>query len=185
MNKKLDSLLQQFDQTATKVLPVEKWNPPCLGTMDLRIARSGIWYHEGRPIERQSLVRLFASILRRDEDGCYYLVTPVERWRIQVEDVPFIVVEMQVSGAGQAQSIYFRSNVDDWIRLGSDHPLRVDNASGSPAPYVRVRGRLEALLGRPVYYELAEYVEERQLEGRLMYAVYSQGMWFPLAAVPA
>jgi len=178
---RLVSLQQYLDHSKIKRPPVEQWHPPCSGDMALRIARDGRWYHEGRPIERPALVKLFASILRRDEDGCYYLVTPAERWRIQVDDAPFIVVEMQARGTGQEQCLYFRSNVDDWVCLGPDHPVRVD--AESAMPYVRIRGRLDALLSRSVYYELATYAEERWLEGRAVYALRSQGQWFPLAAV--
>jgi hypothetical protein len=166
------SLLHYLDHT--KLPPVEQWHPPCAGNMPLRIAYDGTWHHENRPIERAALVKLFAGILRRDDDGHYYLVTPVECWRIDVEDVPFIAVEMQTDD----ESLYFRSNVDDWVCVGADHPLRIDEESN--APYVHIRGRLEARLNRAIYYELAERAVERDIDGRSEYAVYSQGVWFPL-----
>ena len=160
--------------------PVDQWHPPLLGEMDLRIARDGTWYHEGQPIARQALVRLFARILRHDSDGCYYLVTPVERWRICVEDAPFLAVEMAVER--KPQWIHFRTNVDDWVTAGPEHPLQIEYPCGpeQPAPYVHIRGRLRARLTRSVFLELAEYAVLENFGGREVYGVYSQGVFFPL-----
>lgn len=162
--------------------PVENWNPPVSGTMAMRIARDGIWWHEGTPITRTALVKLFASILRRDEDGCYYLLTPVEKWRIQVDDAPFLAVAMVISQPGCAQTLSFTTNVGDTITAGPDHPLRVEFApvSGEPAPYLHVRGRLWALLTRAVYLELAEQAVEHPVGTTSCYGVWSQGVFFPL-----
>jgi hypothetical protein len=126
--------------------------------IDIRIARDGTWYHEGGAIRRKPLVKLFAGILRRDDDGAYVLVTPVERRRIQVEDAPFVAVEATVSGEGSEQAIIFRTNVDDEVAAGPDHPIRVvvDPETGEPSPYVMVREGLEALIARSVYYQLVE-----------------------------
>lgn len=136
--------------------PAQRAEPPA-GDFDIRIARDGTWFHEGTPIGRKPLVKLFASVLWRDDDGEYWLRTPVERGRIEVEDVPFTAVELVVKGEGDRQILAFRTNLDDWVEAGSAHPLRVvenpDNVDISP--YILVRDRLEALILRPVYYELA------------------------------
>lgn len=162
--------------------PVDNWNPPLLGDMDLCIARDGVWYHEGTPIQRETLVQLFASILRRDEDGYYYLVTPVEKWRIQVDDAPFLAIRVDATGAGMAQSLTFTTNVGDVVTAGPDHPLIVEyrTVGGEPAPYLHVRGRLRALLSRAVFLELAERGEERLTADGLDYGVWSQGQFFIL-----
>ncbi|HAS51108.1 MAG TPA: DUF1285 domain-containing protein [Gammaproteobacteria bacterium] len=162
--------------------PVDNWNPPLLGDIDLRIARDGVWRHEGTPIQREALVQLFASILRRDEDGHYYLVTPVEKWRIQVDDAPFLAIRVDATGAGIAQCLTFTTNVGDVVTAGLDHPLIVEyrTVGGEPAPYLHVRGRLRALLSRAVFLELAEQGEERLTADGLDYGVWSQGQFFSL-----
>jgi len=163
---------------------------PPVGEFDFRIARDGTWYHEGRPIERKPLVKLFASILWRDDDGGFWLRTPVEKGRIVVEDAPFTAVELSVRGAGRDQTLAFRTNLDEWIEAGAEHPLRVVETAetGEPSPYILVRDRLEALILRPVYYELAELAEAPPGDGgpsgpppdRL--GVWSKGVFFPLGA---
>lgn len=162
--------------------PVEHWNPPLGGDMDLRIARDGVWHHEGTPIQREALVRLFASILRRDEDDCYYLVTPVEKWRIRVDDAPFLAVRLDATGSGCDQRLTFTTNVGDIVLAGPDHPLIVEyrNPGGEPAPYLHVRGRLRALLTRAVFVELVELGEERPTDQGRDYGVWSQGRFFCL-----
>ena len=124
----------------------------------MRIARDGTWFYHGSAISRKPLVRLFSTVLRREADGGYYLVTPVERLRIAVDDAPFTAVEMFVEGAGRDQSLSFRTNVDDIVGLDAAHPLRVvvDAENGQPAPYIRVRDNLEALIVRPVFYDLVD-----------------------------
>ena len=162
--------------------PVEHWNPPLSGEMDLRIARNGVWRHNGTPIQREALVRLFASVLRCDEDGRHYLVTPVEKWRIQVDDAPFLAVRLDASGSSPDQRLIFTTNVGDVIIAGPDHPLFVEyrTPGGEPAPYLLVRGRLRALLTRPVFVELIGLGEERpSAEGR-EYGVWSLGQFFSL-----
>ena len=126
--------------------------------IDIRIARDGTWYHEGGAIRRKPLVKLFAGILRRDDDGSYVLVTPVERRRIQVEDAPFLAVEATIAGDGDEQTLEFRTNVDDTVIAGPEHPIRIviDPETAEPSPYVLVREGLEALIGRSVYYQLVE-----------------------------
>ena len=162
--------------------PVDRWNPPLLGDMDLRIARNGVWHHEGTPIQREALVRLFASILRRDEDGHYYLVTPVEKWRIRVDDAPFLAIRLDATGAGHEQRLIFTTNVGDLVTAGPDHPLIVEYRipGGEPAPYIHVRGRLRALLSRAVFLELVELGEERRTVDGRDYGVWSQGQFFSL-----
>jgi uncharacterized protein len=155
--------------------PVHLWNPAHCGAIDIRIARDGTWLHEGQPITRPALVRLFSTVLRRDVDG-YVLVTPAEKLAIQVEDAPFVAVRMERTDAG----LLFRTNVGDAVLAGPDHPLRVDSTAdgAAPRPYLHVRGGLEARLSRPVFYELAEVAEAR--DGVL--GVESGGAWFPLGS---
>lgn len=137
--------------------PVEDWNPPFLGDMDMRIARDGTWYHEGRPIIRPGLVRLFSTILRRDGEA-YFLVTPVEKVGITVEDAPFVAVDFTATGTGLDGSLTFETNVGDHVTAGPDHPIRVerDAQTGEPSPYVHVRANLEALIDRKSFYRLVE-----------------------------
>lgn len=133
---------------------------------DIRIARDGTWYHEGEPIRRPELVRLFAGVLRRDAAGDYWLVTPVERGRIVVEDAPFVAVEMACEGEGRDQKLSFRTNIDQWVTAGPDNPLRFDppaddraaehNGNSGPVPYIDLANGLSARIARPVYYELVE-----------------------------
>ncbi len=162
--------------------PVECWNPPLSGDMDLRITRDGVWLHEGAPIQREALVRLFASILRRDEDGHYYLVTPVEKWRIQVDDAPFLAVRLDATGEKNDQSLIFTTHLGDVVIAGPDHPLMVEYPfpSSAPAPYLHVRGRLRALLTRAVFVELAELGEERPSDRGRDFGVWSRGCFFSL-----
>ncbi|MDK9698391.1 MAG: DUF1285 domain-containing protein [Siculibacillus sp.] len=165
--------------------PVERWDPPFCGDIDMRIASDGTWYYAGTPIGREAMVRLFASVLRRDEDGKTHLVTPVEKCGITVDDVAFIAVEMRVEGEGRDRVIGLRTNVGDRLVVDADHPLRfeIDPANGGLKPYVRVRGRLEARLARPVLYELAALGETEAIDGRDWFGVRSSGRFF--AMVPA
>jgi hypothetical protein len=150
----------------------------------LAIARDGSWWHEGAPIRRLELVRLFASVLRRADDGSYWLVTPVERGRIAVEDVPFVAVELAAEGSGRAQRLRLRSNLDEWVTVGPEHPLRVraSAAAGAEAlvPYVEMRPGLEARLERAVYYQLVELGEERDEPEGPVFGVWSGGRFFAL-----
>ena len=142
--------------------PVERWNPPDCGDIGLAIKADGTWTYQGSPIGRRPLVKLFARVLRRDGDGHHYLVTPVEKILVAVEDAPFQAVEMHVEGSGETQQLTFRTNVDDIVRCGPEHPLRfaVEESSGGLKPYVLVRGRLEARLTRALYYDLVELAVE-------------------------
>jgi hypothetical protein len=153
--------------------------------LDLRIAQDGSWLYQGSPIARKELVKLFASVLRREADGSYWLVTPVERGRIEVDDVPFVAVELAAEGTGRRQKLQLRTNLDHWLTLGPDHRLEVRRRTGQaadagPVPYVEVRPGLEARIARPVYYELVELGEERWADGRKRFGVWSEGRFFAL-----
>jgi hypothetical protein len=163
--------------------------PPAHGSatrwLGLRIMSDGTWWYRGSPIERIELVKLFASVLRREPDGSYWLVTPAERGRIEVDDVPFVAIELAAQGLGRDRSVRLRTNVDEWLTLGPDHPLRLRRAvdaaaQAGPVPYVEVRARLEARLARAVYYELVELGEERLDGDRQRFGVWSDGVFFTL-----
>jgi len=173
--------LQKNQLTERGLPPVEKWNPPLSGDIDIRITRQGIWFHEGGEIKRQPLVKLFSSILKRENDD-YFLVTPEEKWRIQVEDAPFFFTELRVERQGDAQALVFSSTTDDRVIADSDHPLRVvvDAASGEASPYILLRGGMEGLLSRSVYYQLADISEARQVDGKEVFGVSSMGGFFSL-----
>jgi hypothetical protein len=149
---------------------------------DLRIGRDGTWYYHDSPIRRLPLAKLFASVLRREADGSYWLVTPAERGRILVEDAPFLAVELTVAGAGQDQTLTFRTNLDEMVAADADHPLRVatDPATGEPSPYVMIRDGLEARLARPVFYQLADLGRDETIDGISAFGVWSGGKFFPL-----
>lgn len=136
--------------------PVDKWNPTHCGDSDMRIARDGTWFHAGSPIGRKEMVRLFSTILRREPDGGYVLVTPVEKLDIAVEDAPFVAVEMKAEGEGRDARLAFRLNTGDLVSADAGHALRFAQTGDGPRPYLHVRDGLEALVARPVYYELAE-----------------------------
>ena len=157
--------------------------PPFIcGDIDIRIAADGTWFHEGGPIGRLPLVKLFAGVLERDEAGDYWLVTPVERARIQVEDAPFLAVEMTATGRGEDQVLRFRTNLDEDVTVGPDHPISFrarPSGDGDAVPYVTVRDGLEARIVRPVYYELAEHCVEAEVAGRQVMGVWSGGVFFP------
>ena len=156
------------------------------GEFGLHIARDGTWLYRGSPIRRVPLVKLFSTVLRRADDGSYWLVTPAERGRITVEDAPFLAVELTATGEGRDQILSFRTNVDDIVSADESHPLRVaaDDATGEPSPYIVVREGLEARLTRAVFYELVELGrEERTAEG-VHYGVWSKGRFFILGDLP-
>jgi hypothetical protein len=151
------------------------------GDLDMRIARDGTWFYRGTPINRLPLVKLFATVLRRDPDGGYSLVTPVERGRVTVEDAPFIAVEVERRGEGRGQELIFRTNLDEIVTAGPDHPVRVEtSANGEPMPYLLVRPGLEARLGRPVFYELVDYADAAREAGDPEFGVWSGGIFFSL-----
>lgn len=156
--------------------PVEQWNPTHCGDSEMRIARDGTWFHQGSPIGRQAMVRLFSTILRRDADGRYVLVTPVEKLDIRVDDAPFVAVEMKAEGEGADARLAFRLNTGDLVTAGAGHPLRFAEGEDGPRPYLHVRGGLEALVSRSVYYELAN----RALADEARPGIWSSGAFFPL-----
>ncbi len=157
--------------------PVHLWNPEFCGDIDMHIKRDGSWDYMGTPINRAPMVKLFSTILRHDDDGKYYLVTPVEKVGIRVDDAPFVAVELRIEGEGEAQILHFRTNVDDVVTLDKDHPLQMEYSdTGEPSPYILVRDQLRALISRAVYYQMAEMVET--LDGS--YGLWSSGIFFPL-----
>ena len=157
INTLFDELSAQAE--TRKLPPVNLWHPERIGTIDIRIARDGTWFHEGDPILRQPLVDLFATILRKDPDG-YCLVTPAEKLLIEVEDAPFQAVDVEVKGAGAEQQLLFTTNVGDYVLADEHHPISIEGDQAQPRPYIDVRDGLRALIGRSVYYRLAELAEE-------------------------
>ncbi len=157
---------------------------PC-GDFDIRIAADGTWFYRNSPIGRLPLVRLFASVLRREADGSYWLVTPVERGTIVVDDAPFVAVEVDSEGEGASQRLTFRTNLDERVTADAGHPIRVatDTATGEPRPYIHVRGGLEARILRPVYYRLVELGEFRQVDGEESFGLWSGGRFFTLGSI--
>ena len=158
-----------------KLPPVDQWRPERVGEIDIVIAADGRWFHDGSQIKRQRLVALFATILRLDDDG-FCLVTPVEKLRIRVEDAPFLAIDMEVHGEGQARRLLFTTNVGDHVLADADHRIEVPEIDGAPRPYVEVRGGLKALIARSVFYRLVDlgHVSGEQLE------VWSAGTRFVL-----
>jgi hypothetical protein len=161
--------------------PVERWNPAYCGEIDLRIAADGTWHYMGSPINRPALVKLFSTVLRKDPER-HVLVTPVERVGITVEDAPFLAVEIAVEGEGESRQIAFRTNVDDLVQVGPDHPLRFEQgANGGIKPYVRVRGELWALVTRSLALDLVAMGEERIVDEAATFGLAAGGAFFPIA----
>ena len=162
--------------------PVHLWDPPFCGDLDMRIAADGTWFYLGTPIGRQPLVKLFASVLKREGEK-YFLVTPVEKCGIAVDDAPFLAVEMQAEPAAQGQILHFRTNVDDRVACGPEHGLRfvTDPATQGLKPYLHVRRDLWAKVSRAVFYDLVELGEERMVDGTLMFGVTSMATFFVMA----
>ena len=161
--------------------PVHLWNPPFCGDLDMRIARDGTWFYLGTPIGRFELVRLFASILRRDGDD-YFLVTPVEKVGITVDDAPFVAVDFEVANPGPDQVITFETNVGDRAAAGPNHPIRVVRAptTGEPSPYVLIRANLEALIDRKSFYRLVDIGTHEMHQDETWFGVRSSGAFFPI-----
>lgn len=173
----VDNLFEALEslQAGKKLPPVQQWQPERVGSIDIRIAEDGSWYHEGAPFRRDALVKLFATVLRKDGDR-YYLVTPAEKLEIQVEDAPFVAVNMETKGQGNATELLFTTNVDDHVVADAEHRLVVEQRDGQPRPYVHVRAGLDALINRAVFYRL---VEQAAHEGDEL-VVYSRGVRFLL-----
>src|SRR6266550_5688525 len=167
--------------TGTALPPVHLWNPPFCGDLDMRIARDGTWFYMGTPIGRPALVRLFSTILKR-EDGKHFLVTPVEKVGIRVDDAPFLAVEMLKETDDRGRLLRFRTNVDDWVPCDSGHRLRFEAAAdGGLTPYLHVRADLWAKVTRALYYDLVDMGEERVVDGRPMFGIASAGEFFAMA----
>ncbi|NML72958.1 DUF1285 domain-containing protein [Rhizobium sp. S-51] len=162
--------------------PVDRWEPPFCGDLDMEIRADGTWFYMGTPIGRAPLVRLFSTVLRKDADGKTYLVTPVEKVGIRVEDAPFLAVEMSVTARDGEQVLTFRTNVGDLVEAGAEHALRfvIHGENHELKPYLHVRGRLEALVTRAVMYDLVELGETVDIDGTEMFAVRSGGALFPV-----
>lgn len=178
----LEALISRAARAGKGLPPVERWNPDFCGDLDMEIRADGTWFYLGTPIGRMPLVQLFSTVLRKDADGRTYLVTPVEKVGIRVVDAPFVAVEMNVQGEGDEQVMTFRTNVGDVVEAGPGHPLRfVDEpATGGLKPYLLVRGRLEALVARPVMYELVNHGEEIEIDGEMIFCVRSKGEVYPI-----
>jgi hypothetical protein len=166
--------------------PVERWNPPYCGEIDIRIAADGTWHHNGSPIRREKLVKLFATILRREPDGRTVLVTPVERVGITVEDAAFVAVEMAVDGEGEGRRIAFRTNVDDLVSVDAEHGLRFEEGpDGALKPYLHVRRNLWARVTRALTYDLVDLAEERSLDGAPWLGLWAGGVFHTIAPAVA
>jgi uncharacterized protein len=178
----LESLLKA--QQGKGPPPVEKWNPPYCGDIGMHIRADGTWLYRGSPIGRMPLVKLFASVLRKDADGKHYLVTPAEKVDVGVADAPFLAVEMEARGRGCEQSLIFRTNVDDIVTAGGQHPLRfaMEAGGGGLKPYLLVRGRLEALVTRALYYDLVTLALSQQRAGGEQLGLWSGGVFLPMRA---
>ncbi|MEZ5790789.1 MAG: DUF1285 domain-containing protein [Nitratireductor sp.] len=178
----LQALVERAGSRKKGLPPVDRWHPDFCGDLDIVIKRDGTWFYLGTPIGRMPLVKLFSTVLRKDDDGRTYLVTPVEKIGITVEDAPFIAVEMNASHRDGEQVLTFRTNVGDIVEAGPENPIRYEivNDNEGVKPYLLVRGRLEALLARPVMYELISHGEEIEVDGRLMFALRSKGEVFPI-----
>ena len=176
----LSALIARAREMGGGAAPVEQWNPPDCGPIPMRIAADGTWHYRGTPVARDRLVRLFASILRREPDGSYALVSPVEKMTIEVDDAPFVAVELVVEGMGRDQVLTARTNVGDVVAVGADHPLRIaeESRTGGFVPYLHVRGGLEARFSRPAALDLAELATSDGAEPGEM-GVWSGSLFFP------
>jgi hypothetical protein len=183
----LEKVTQAAKQAPGRGLPpVHLWNPAHCGEIDIVIKRNGLWFHEGTPIGREALVRLFSTVLRKDEDGIY-LVTPVEKMKITVEDAPFVAVRVdRAKNEAGGEALKFLTNVGDVVEAGPDNQIRVEmDPNGEPHPYLHVRRGLEALIARPVFYELVEMAQERETADGPQLGVSSNGAWFPVGPARA
>lgn len=162
--------------------PLHSWHPPLSGDMEMRIDRNGQWWFKGNLIGREALVKLFASILRLEDDGEYYLISPVEKWRIQVEDTPLVAHSLSVNGQGEQQMLTLTTNVGEVLNIGTDHPLHMESypGTGEPRPLVTIRHGVQARLVTAAYYELADLAVERLVDGETVVGVLSDGNFYKL-----
>jgi hypothetical protein len=186
MSQGLSAMIAELERLAKeqgggkRIPPVDQWNPAYCGDVGIEIRADGTWWHQGGRMTREALVRLFASVLRKDADGLTYLVTPGEKILVRVEDAPFLAVRVDRAGEGRAQTLVFTTNMGDVVAAGPDHPIRVrtDPETQEPRPYVRVRGRLEARILRAPFYEMVEWAEERGDKS----GVWSNDIFFEIGA---
>ncbi len=178
----LEALISRAAATDRGLPPVEKWDPSVSSDLDIEIRADGTWFYMGTPINREPLVRLFSTILRKEDDGKTYLVTPVEKVGIRVEDAPFVAVEMSVTHRDGEQILTFRTNVGDLVEAGADHPIRFETAGPNEElkPYIHVRGRLEALISRALMYDVVELGQPDMIDGVETFCVHSGGVAFPV-----
>jgi len=177
----LEGIAAALPRDGRALPPVERWNPPFCGDIDMRIVADGTWYYQKTPIGRPALVKLFASVLKREGDK-YFLVTPVEKVGLIVEEAPFLAVELNVEHDARGQMLGFRTNVDDWIEAGPGHALRFEpEATGGLKPFLHVRRELWAKVTRTLFYDLVELGEERVIDGKAMFGVVSGGEFFAMA----
>lgn len=177
-----DSIAQSATAAAKKgPPPVHLWNPPFCGDLDMRIARDGTWFYLGTPIGRKPLVKLFSSIIRKDGDR-YFLVTPVEKVGIQVDDAPFVAIDFDASGSGRNQELKFTTQVDDEAVAGPENPIRVVRhpETGEPSPYILIRTNLEALIDRKSFYRLVELGAHQKVDGESWFGIWSGGEFFKI-----
>ena len=184
-NISLQDLMNALKDAENSSHPVEGWKPDYCGEMDMIIKADGTWWHEGSKIKRQKLVRLFASILRKDSDGETYLVTPVEKIKIRVERGHFLITDLHSEGEKQNQKVFFTTNLGEYIKLSDANPMRVDTNSSTlePSPYVNIRGRLEALLSRSVFYSVVDLASEVEMNNGKQLGIWSFGSFFPLGPI--
>jgi len=176
------SLFQNISKFEKKFPPVHLWNPPLCENVDMRISKDGTWYFMNSPISRLRMVKLFSRVLRLDKDGCYYLVTPVEKIKLEVEDKPFIVIDFKILNPGKDQIIIFETNTEDSFALDNKHPLRVVNNKKTfePSPYITVRNNLEGLITRNIFYKLVDLSEVTKVKGIPRAGVWSSNIFYSL-----
>ena len=185
VNLKGIETIYSFSKSNKKSLPpIEKWNPPFCGDIDMKISKSGKWYYMGSEIKRPAMVKLFSGILRLESDNSYYLVTPVEKVRIQVEDAPFVAVAITKEQREEMNTVTFRTNLNDEIVLSKENPLSIEiKKNDEPSPYITVRNNLRALISRSVFYELVDLAETIPIDGVPYLAIKSQGEIFKIHKV--
>lgn len=187
MTQKPETIAEQVENaqaSSNGLPPLDKWHPELSGDIDIVIARDGQWLYQGKAIGREAIVRLFSTILRREDDGHYYLVTPVEKWRITVEDVPLLAHSLHASGEGREQVLSVTTNTGEAIEIGEAHPLHVGTYEGTdePRPVVKLRHGIEARLVTAAYYDLADLVTEEATDGETAIGVWSGGNFYKIAA---
>ena len=182
--KGLETIYSFSKKNKQSIPPVEKWDPPFCGDIDMKILRNGKWFYMGSEIKRPAMVKLFSSILRLDKDKCYYLVTPVEKVRIKVEDVPFVAISINKININGKIGYTFKTNLNEEILLSRENPLTIKIAKNSePSPYVLLRKNLNALLSRSVFYELVDFAEEKIINNKKFLVIESMGETFKIHEV--